>query len=197
MAKQAISKGTRVDAVAPRPFWTAKQPSGGQPQDAVEKFGSEVPLGRSSQPVEFAPIYVFLAVLELAFASPLERWTFYGSEAFAIATEGLAGHVAYASPFAESGVYTYVRDAKLTLTGHRGSRPAQLIERLGAINQVGEEVHHPMLVGASRRSPNARLPSPIASMEKGDLRIGNEHQHPRRQRPDLRQFASRHERLAR
>lgn len=46
LAKQAILKGIRVNAVAPGPFWTALQPSGGQPQEAVEKFGSEVPLGR-------------------------------------------------------------------------------------------------------------------------------------------------------
>lgn len=55
LAKQAIAKGIRVNAVAPGPFWTALQPSGGQPQEAVEKFGSEVPLGRPGQPVELGP----------------------------------------------------------------------------------------------------------------------------------------------
>ena len=61
LAKQVIEKGIRVNAVAPGPFWTALQPSGGQPQEAVETFGSSVPLGRPGQPVELAPIYVFLA----------------------------------------------------------------------------------------------------------------------------------------
>ncbi len=50
LAKQQIAKGIRVNAVAPGPFWTALQPSGGQPQENVEKFGSEVPLGRPGQP---------------------------------------------------------------------------------------------------------------------------------------------------
>ncbi len=67
LAKQLIEKGIRVNAVAPGPFWTALQPSGGQPQDAIEKFGSSVPLGRPGQPVEIAPIYVFLASQEASY----------------------------------------------------------------------------------------------------------------------------------
>ncbi len=81
-----------------------------------------------------------VAILELAFASPLERRTFYASDRFARACEGLAAQVARASAFAVSGVYTYVRDGRLTLAGLRGSRPAQLIERIGAVNQVSDEV---------------------------------------------------------
>ncbi len=61
LAKQVVEKGIRVNAVAPGPFRTALQPSGGQPQEAIEKFGSSVPLGRPGQPVELAPVYVFLA----------------------------------------------------------------------------------------------------------------------------------------
>lgn len=53
-----------MNAVAPGPFWTALQPSGGQPQENVETFGAEVPLGRPGQPVELAPIRVFLASQE-------------------------------------------------------------------------------------------------------------------------------------
>ena len=69
LAKQAIAKGIRVNAVAPGPFWTALQPSGGQPQEAVETFGSEVPLGRPGQPVELAPVYVFLASQEASYVT--------------------------------------------------------------------------------------------------------------------------------
>ncbi len=88
-----------------------------------------------------------IAVLELAFGSPLERRTFYASDAFEAATMGLGEHVAHASAFAVSGVYTYVRDGKLTLAGLRGSRPAQLIERIGAVNQLGADVRHLFLPG--------------------------------------------------
>ena len=69
LAKQVIEKGIRVNVVAPGPFWTALQPSGGQPQEAVEKFGSSVPLGRPGQPVELAPIYVFLASQEASYVT--------------------------------------------------------------------------------------------------------------------------------
>ena len=69
LAKQQIDKGIRVNAVAPGPFWTALQPSGGQPQDAIETFGSSVPLGRPGQPVELAPVYVFLASQEASYVT--------------------------------------------------------------------------------------------------------------------------------
>ena len=69
LAKQVIAKGIRVNAVAPGPFWTALQPSGGQPQDNIETFGSEVPLGRPGQPVELAPVYVFLASQEASYVT--------------------------------------------------------------------------------------------------------------------------------
>ena len=69
LAKQLIEKGIRVNAVAPGPFWTALQPSGGQPQEAVEQFGSGVPLGRPGQPVELAPVYVFLASQEASYVT--------------------------------------------------------------------------------------------------------------------------------
>lgn len=69
LAKQQIEKGIRVNAVAPGPFWTALQPSGGQPQEAIEKFGSSVPLGRPGQPVELAPVYVFLASQEASYVT--------------------------------------------------------------------------------------------------------------------------------
>ncbi len=59
-----LSPEVRVNAVAPGPFWTALQPSGGQTQEKLEKFGSSVPMGRPGQPVELAPVYVLLASQE-------------------------------------------------------------------------------------------------------------------------------------
>lgn len=64
LAKQLIEQGVRVNAVAPGPFWTPLQPTGGQTQDKIEKFGSEAPMGRPGQPVEIAPVYVLLASQE-------------------------------------------------------------------------------------------------------------------------------------
>ncbi|WP_292020640.1 MULTISPECIES: SDR family oxidoreductase [unclassified Brevundimonas] len=64
LAAQLIEKGVRANVVAPGPFWTPLQSSGGQPQEAVMKFGEQVPLGRPGQPVEIAPVYVLLASQE-------------------------------------------------------------------------------------------------------------------------------------
>jgi NAD(P)-dependent dehydrogenase (short-subunit alcohol dehydrogenase family) len=69
LAKQVVGKGVRVNAVAPGPVWTPLQPSGGQPQEKVERFGSEVPMKRPGQPAELAPIYVLLASQESSFVT--------------------------------------------------------------------------------------------------------------------------------
>jgi hypothetical protein len=61
LAKQLAEKGIRVNAVAPGPFWTPLQPSGGQPTDKLPKFGADTPMGRAGQPAEIAPLYVLLA----------------------------------------------------------------------------------------------------------------------------------------
>ena len=69
LAKQQIERGIRVNAVAPGPFWTALQPSGGQTQEKLETFGAATPLGRPGQPVELAPVYVFLASQEASYVT--------------------------------------------------------------------------------------------------------------------------------
>ncbi len=69
LAKQVIDRGIRVNAVATGPVWTPLQPSGGQPQEKVEHFGSEVPMKRPGQPAELAPIYVVLASQESSFVT--------------------------------------------------------------------------------------------------------------------------------
>ena len=63
-AGQAIARGVRVNAVAPGPFWTPLQPSGGQTQENVQSFGASIPMGRPGQPAEIAPVFVFLASQE-------------------------------------------------------------------------------------------------------------------------------------
>nr|WP_319923266.1 SDR family oxidoreductase [Neolewinella aurantiaca] len=67
LAAQVADKGIRVNAVAPGPFWTPLQPSGGQPQDKIEEFGSSTLLKRPGQPVECAPVYVLLASQEASY----------------------------------------------------------------------------------------------------------------------------------
>ena len=54
------SRGIRVNAVAPGPIWTPLQPAT-QPNEKLETFGQDTPLGRAGQPAEVAPAFVFLA----------------------------------------------------------------------------------------------------------------------------------------
>lgn len=67
LAKQAIDKGIRVNAVAPGPIWTPLQPSQGQPPEALHNFGKQTPMKRPGQPAEVAPSYVFLASQESSY----------------------------------------------------------------------------------------------------------------------------------
>jgi NAD(P)-dependent dehydrogenase (short-subunit alcohol dehydrogenase family) len=60
LALNLAEKGIRVNGVAPGPIWTPLIPST-FPEEKVEKFGSDVPLGRAGQPDEVSPAYVFLA----------------------------------------------------------------------------------------------------------------------------------------
>jgi hypothetical protein len=64
LAKQVAKRGIRVNAVAPGPYWTALQVTGGQLPDKLVNFGQTTPLGRPGQPAEIAPVYVLLASAE-------------------------------------------------------------------------------------------------------------------------------------
>jgi NAD(P)-dependent dehydrogenase (short-subunit alcohol dehydrogenase family) len=69
LASELIEKGIRVNAVAPGPFWTALQSSGGQTPEKVKVFGQDTPFGRPGQPVEIAPVYVHLASQESSYTT--------------------------------------------------------------------------------------------------------------------------------
>jgi NAD(P)-dependent dehydrogenase (short-subunit alcohol dehydrogenase family) len=56
----AMKRSVRVNAIAPGPVWTPLIPST-LPQDHVRKFGGDTQFGRVAQPVEIAPVFVFLA----------------------------------------------------------------------------------------------------------------------------------------
>lgn len=60
IASLAISRGVRVNAVAPGPVWTPLIPST-MPKKQVKSFGEHTAFGRAAQPAEIAPVFVFLA----------------------------------------------------------------------------------------------------------------------------------------
>ena len=69
LAKQLIDKGIRVNGVAPGPFWTALQVSGGQTAEGLKRFGSDTPMKRPGQPAELASVYVELADVQSSYTT--------------------------------------------------------------------------------------------------------------------------------
>jgi hypothetical protein len=60
LADMVAEQGIRVNSVAPGPIWTPLIPAT-MPEEKVESFGKDVPLGRAGQPIEVATAFVYLA----------------------------------------------------------------------------------------------------------------------------------------
>ena len=100
-----------------------------EPQPPAPNVAHDVPPERQS-----------LIVLELGFVDPLGRRRCYDSDAFTRAARELDGMASHVTAFPVVGVHTFVRDGQLTTAGLRGSRVAELISDLAAINQVSADV---------------------------------------------------------
>lgn len=68
LAGMVAHKGIRVNAVAPGPIWTPLIPAT-LPNEKVESFGKNTPMGRPGQPAELAATYVHLASPESSYTT--------------------------------------------------------------------------------------------------------------------------------
>jgi NAD(P)-dependent dehydrogenase (short-subunit alcohol dehydrogenase family) len=68
LALQLVSKGIRVNAVAPGPIWTPLIVSS-YSAEYVKTFGLETPMKRAGQPFELAPTYIYLASDDSSFVT--------------------------------------------------------------------------------------------------------------------------------
>ena len=66
LASMVAQDGIRVNSVAPGPIWTPLIPAT-MPEEMVESFGTQTPIGRAGQPAEVAPAYVFLASADASY----------------------------------------------------------------------------------------------------------------------------------
>lgn len=60
LSNNLVSKGIRVNAVAPGPIWTPLI-TASEPGKTLQEHGAGTPMGRGGQPNEVAPSYLFLA----------------------------------------------------------------------------------------------------------------------------------------
>jgi len=69
LSENLVSKGIRVNAVAPGPIWTPLNPCGGASEEKLRTFGKSTPMGRPGQPNEVAPAFLFLACEDSSYMS--------------------------------------------------------------------------------------------------------------------------------
>ncbi|GBR09893.1 glucose 1-dehydrogenase [Gluconobacter frateurii] len=71
LALQLVSRGIRVNAVAPGPVWTPLQPAswGIVDPQTVAELGKDTPMGRCGDPSELGPAYVYLASEDASFVT--------------------------------------------------------------------------------------------------------------------------------
>ncbi|MBG1239701.1 nuclear transport factor 2 family protein [Nostoc sp. NZL] len=86
------------------------------------------------------PQQQYQAAFEIAFSNPLEMERFFASKEYAIAVKEQAKYVRQINSFAERSVYTFVYNGQMTLAGQRSSKVAQLIAKVGATNQLQENI---------------------------------------------------------
>jgi NAD(P)-dependent dehydrogenase (short-subunit alcohol dehydrogenase family) len=68
LSQMAMKQSVRVNAVAPGPVWTPLIPAT-MPDSTIKNFGADTAFGRPAQPVELAPVFVFLASNEARFVT--------------------------------------------------------------------------------------------------------------------------------
>ena len=85
------------------------------------------------------------AAFEISFANGLDRESFFASKEFQSALSDGAFMIDMIKPCEERFTATFVRDHQMTLAGQRGSSVAQLVNDLGALNQIRDDILNLML----------------------------------------------------
>jgi hypothetical protein len=108
------------------------------------------------------------AAIEVAFANNLDLALFLDSEAYRSALKDFPKYIKHFKPFPERSAYTFVYDAKITLAGQRSVAVANLIDRIGAVNQIKDNIVS-LMTGSSSNSKGPiieKLPRTNADLVK-------------------------------
>ncbi|MEB3310934.1 MAG: AtaL-like protein [Snowella sp.] len=87
-----------------------------------------------------APDKQYHAACEIAFANHLEREKFFASTAYAAAIRDASRYIRQLQVFPERTAHTFVYNGQMTLAGQRSAKVADLITRIGAANQLKQEI---------------------------------------------------------
>jgi len=87
----------------------------------------------------------YQAAFEIAFKDNLDMEAFFVSQEYQAATADQAKYIKQICPFPELAPYTFVYDSAMTLSGQRSSTVADLITRIGALNQLKTDITDLML----------------------------------------------------
>ncbi len=87
------------------------------------------------------------AACRITFANHLERERFFSSPEYNNAIQEAAKYIKQVRAFPERSAYTFVDEGKMTLAGQRSAKVADLISRIGAANQLKEDITSLMLLG--------------------------------------------------
>lgn len=91
------------------------------------------------------PDRLHLAVAEVAFENARVARDFFAGAAFKNVLAAQATYIDAVGAYLVSGFYTFVRDGVATPAGIRGSRGAELIDALGAVNQLNADIRQRFL----------------------------------------------------
>ncbi len=83
---------------------------------------------------------VNLAVAEVAFLNARVARELFATDAFKRMLDDQVRHLSAVGAYRVTAFYTFVRDGRLTTAGLRGSRQAELIDAMGAINHLTSEI---------------------------------------------------------
>lgn len=114
------------------------------------------------------PELQYQAALEIAVANRLDLELMLASQEYQEAVKYHHKYVKAVKPFPERSAYTLVYDGKMTLAGDRGAKVADLIMKVGAENQLREDIKSLILHGV----PAKGGPSGLGHLLQGVQHIG-------------------------
>ena len=112
------------------------------------------------------------AAVEIGFWSHLERELLLASEEYLEAVKDFPKYVKDFKPFPERTAYTFVYQGEMTLAGERSAKVAELIMKIGAENQLKEEIKSVMLKGSKVANGKAEI-EPVFTNGKAEKEIVN------------------------